>query len=138
MEFQVLGPVGLRDGVSPVPLTGSLRSTLLGVLLARANAEVSMDVLADTLWDGRPGARATQRQHQHAHRLRRVLDDPDRLTFVRGSYRLRVLPGELDAERFETLLDAHTDVTARRRVEVLRTALGLHGCRTGSPDRSSG
>jgi DNA-binding SARP family transcriptional activator len=116
-SFAVLGQVRLcRDG-RLVPAGGRMRSILLGVLLARANTAVPVDVLVNAMW-GEPAPRTAQRLHLHVHRLRRTLDDPDRLTFHPDGYRLRVAADELDAARFERLLDD-------QRPETLRVALAL-------------
>nr|WP_225954579.1 helix-turn-helix domain-containing protein [Kibdelosporangium phytohabitans] len=84
---------------------GQLRSTLLGVLLARANRPVPVSALADAMWNDAVDDRTPQKLHLHVHKLRRFLDDPDRVSSSAGGYQLRVLPGELDAERFESLAD---------------------------------
>ncbi|MDT0444265.1 AfsR/SARP family transcriptional regulator [Streptomyces johnsoniae] len=132
MEFVVLGPAEIRraDGRGE-PVTGRLQRVLLGVLLARANQAVPVDVLTEALWGERPDARAGQRLHLHVHRLRGTLGEPDRLSFGPDGYRLRVLPGEVDAERFEARVGEGVDLAGRdprRAVGVLRQALALwHG-----------
>lgn len=135
MEFEVLGPVLVRRGGRVTMLTGRLQSSLLGVLLLRANQPVSVDALIDVLWGDQLDARATQKLQLHVHRLRGVLAEPDRLSFSPAGYRLQVLPGELDAERFESLLDeAHAvaDHDPQRAIELLRGALDMW---TGDPFR---
>ncbi|MFC4855711.1 AfsR/SARP family transcriptional regulator [Actinophytocola glycyrrhizae] len=115
--FGVLGPVRLRRGTRLAPAAGRMQSILLGVLLARVNGAVPVDVLIEAMW-GAPDPRSAQRLQLHVHRLRRVLDDPDRLTFHRDAYRLRADADELDATRFELLV--HDG-----RPESLREALRL-------------
>jgi len=44
-EFQVLGPLQVRDQGQPTPLTAAMSHTLLGILLCRANSPVSVDAL---------------------------------------------------------------------------------------------
>ncbi|MBN6041055.1 BTAD domain-containing putative transcriptional regulator [Amycolatopsis sp. 195334CR] len=128
MEFRVLGPVAVRRGERTEVLTGSLRRTLLGVLLARRGRPVPVDVLTDALWGERPDPRAPKKLQLHVHRLRAILDVPERLSFGTAGYRLEVRPGELDADRFEALAEAGI-ATARREpqraVESLRAALAL-------------
>ncbi|TCP57482.1 DNA-binding SARP family transcriptional activator [Tamaricihabitans halophyticus] len=97
---------------------------MLAILLAHPNQPVSVDVLVDALWGAQLDPRARQKVKLHAHRLRKVLDDSTRLTFGPGGYRLRVLPGELDAEIFEQLMDRAT-ANPQQRVELLRGALDL-------------
>ncbi|WP_168220603.1 BTAD domain-containing putative transcriptional regulator [Streptomyces sp. RFCAC02] len=125
----MLGPIEIaRAGRPAETLPGRLRRTLLAVLLARAGRPVPVDALADALWpDGRE-PRTEQRLQLHVHRLRRTLGEPDRLAHLPEGYLLRVAPGELDAERFESLVagtvrDAGHD--PGRTVAALRDALGL-------------
>lgn len=116
----------VRDG-AVVAVVGTLQRTLLAVLLARAGTPVPVDVLTELLW---PGDRANrcQRLQLHVHRLRRLLDDPGRITFADDTYLLRVEPGELDAARFEGLADEAADVTGadpERGATLARAALRL-------------
>ncbi|UED88163.1 AfsR/SARP family transcriptional regulator [Streptomyces profundus] len=109
-------------------MSGRLRRVLLGVLLARGNEVVSTHVLRDALWGGETVERAGQRLQLHVHRLRGLLDEPDRLALVPGGYRLRVEEGEVDADRFATLTDAGRALVAHdpeRAVETLGEALAL-------------
>lgn len=65
----------------------------------------------------------------HIHRLRRALGDSGRIRFEHSGYPVRVHPGELDADRFETLLAEGIDAAGlgapARAVELLRKALQL-------------
>jgi DNA-binding SARP family transcriptional activator len=128
MDFVVLGPMEVRrDGRCEV-VSGQLRRVLLGVLLARANQAVPVDVLTDALWGERPEERAGQRLHLHVHRLRGVLGDPERIAFGPEGYRLRVEPGELDAEVFESLVGEGAGLAGsdpQRAVGMLRRAMGV-------------
>jgi DNA-binding SARP family transcriptional activator/Tfp pilus assembly protein PilF len=128
MEFRVLGPVEVRHGGQVEVLSGRLRRTLLGVLLARANRPVPVDLLTDALWGDRPDPRAAKKLQLHVHRLRGLLDDPARLTFGAAGYQLRVRPEEVDAERFDALVGEGTAAAERepqRAIESLRAALTL-------------
>ncbi|MDQ3989271.1 MAG: AfsR/SARP family transcriptional regulator, partial [Actinomycetota bacterium] len=126
MEFEVLGPLRVRAGGQPVPVTAAMPRTLLGILLARANASVPVDVLVDALWGGRPAESAPKKLQLHVHRLRRALRDPARIRFEHSGYALAVHPDELDAERFEKLLAEGADAgEPARAVQLLRRALGL-------------
>ncbi len=128
MEFRVLGSVEVRHDDRIEVLSGRLQRTLLGVLLARADQPVPVDVLTDALWGGLPDTRAPQKLQLHVHRLRRVFDDPDRLSFDATGYRLRARPDEIDAERFDELVGAGTAAVEhepQRAIESLRAALAL-------------
>ncbi|WP_159001259.1 AfsR/SARP family transcriptional regulator [Streptomyces sp. SBT349] len=124
----MLGHLAIRREGRTETLAGRLQRTLLAMLLARAGRPVPVDELTDALWGERPDSRAEQRLQLHVHRLRRTLGEPERLSFVPNGYRLRVLPGELDAQRFESLVGEALGVVPRdprRAVESLREALGL-------------
>ncbi|MBV8997088.1 MAG: winged helix-turn-helix domain-containing protein, partial [Pseudonocardiales bacterium] len=126
MDFEVLGPLRVRLGDEPVQLSAPMPRMLLGVLLTRANTPVPVDVLVDALWAGQRDPRAAKKLQLHVHRLRRALGDPARIQYDNGGYTLRVHPGELDAERFESALAESADVAQPdRAVRLLRSALQL-------------
>ncbi|MGY6651486.1 BTAD domain-containing putative transcriptional regulator [Amycolatopsis sp. TRM77291] len=100
----------------------------MAVLLGRANEPVSADVLVDALWGAGPVQGSLQRLQVHMHRIRALLDVPERLSFGSDGYCLRVGPDELDAHRFDVLLEEASRVAARdprRCAELIREALGL-------------
>ena len=103
ITFGVLGPVRLRRGTRLAPAAGRMQAILVGVLVARVNTTVPVAVLIEAMW-GAPDPRGAQRLQLHVHRLRRALDDPDRLTFHVDGYRLRADADEVDATRFERLV----------------------------------
>ncbi len=125
MNFEVLGPLRVRLGEQPVALSAPMPRMLLGVLLTRANTPVPVDVLVDALWAGQRDPRAAKKLQLHVHRLRRALGDPARIHYENGGYTLRVHPGELDAERFESALTDSVDAGPARAVALLRGALQL-------------
>ncbi len=125
MDFEVLGPLRVRLGERPVALSAPMPRMLLGVLLTRANTPVPVDVLVDALWAGQRDPRAAKKLQLHVHRLRRALGDPTRIHYENGGYTLRVHPGELDAERFESALTESADAGPARAVALLREALRL-------------
>src|SRR5829696_4085267 len=103
MDFQILGPLEVRIDRGAVGLGGLKPRALLAMLLLHSNEPVSAERLAVALWgeDARPGAGQTIQVH--VSRLRRALGEPDVLSTTPAGYQLRVLPGELDADRFEQL-----------------------------------
>ncbi|MGP4111077.1 AfsR/SARP family transcriptional regulator [Streptomyces sp. 4N509B] len=129
MRFQVLGSVAIRLDGREETLTGRLERALLALLLAHAGQSVPADVLTNALWGSSPDPRLRQRLQLQVHRLRRKLGEEHGLASGPVGYRLTVGPGELDAERFESLVDealvavAHDD--PRGAVGPLRAALGL-------------
>ncbi|MBZ9641229.1 AfsR/SARP family transcriptional regulator, partial [Streptomyces sp. PSKA30] len=74
---------------------------LLAALLLEAGRVVPVESLKDALWGGAPPASAHASLHNHVARLRRLLDDPERLRAVQPGYLLRVEQGELDVHVFE-------------------------------------
>ncbi|GAA1295825.1 AfsR/SARP family transcriptional regulator [Saccharothrix xinjiangensis] len=133
MIFRVLGSVAAvgRDGAE-LPLRAAKVRTLLGVLLAHADARVPADVLRAALWPDRPPRSATANLQTYVSELRRVLPPVarrPRLVLDRSGYRLAVRPGELDHHSFEALAgEGRRELAAgrpARAVEALRRACGL-------------
>ena len=104
MRFGILGPVEVVAHGGSVQLGAAKRRALLAALLLRANEVVSADLLVDALWPGRPPASANRLVHVYVSQLRKLLPEP-RIDTVAPGYVLRVLDGELDATRFERLLE---------------------------------
>jgi DNA-binding SARP family transcriptional activator len=103
MRFEVLGPVrAVLDGQVVGPIS-DLRRRLLAVLLVRANRSVPSDVLAKAMWGSAVPQRPGNSLHIHVHRLRHVLDRPNRLLASSGGYQLNVGPDELDVLVFGRL-----------------------------------
>jgi predicted ATPase/DNA-binding SARP family transcriptional activator len=129
MEFRVLGSLEVHDDAGVVTLTGAKPRALLAVLLLHANEPVSADRLAIALWGDDAPAGAAKTIQVHVSRLRRALGQPGLLATTAGGYRLRVLPGELDADRFEQLAAegrrALRDGAPERAARALREALSL-------------
>jgi predicted ATPase/DNA-binding SARP family transcriptional activator len=129
MEFRILGSLDVRADGGPVALGGAKPRGLLAVLLVHANEPVSAERLAVALWGEEAPAGAVKTIHVNVSRLRRALADPDVLVTTPAGYRLRVRPGELDADRFEELAaEGHralADNRPERAADVLREALSL-------------
>jgi WD40 repeat protein/DNA-binding SARP family transcriptional activator len=130
MEFGILGPLEVTAASSgPVALGGARARALLAVLLLHANEPVSAERLAVALWgdDAPPGAIKTVQVHMS--RLRKALGDAEVVETTPAGYRLRVLPGELDAQRFDELVDrgrrALADGQPELAASLLHEALGL-------------
>ena len=129
MDFQILGPLEVHSERGAVGLEGLKPRAVLAVLLLHANEPVSADRLAVALWGQDAPVGAVKTVQVHISRLRKALGDPDAVTTTPAGYRLRVRPGELDAERF-----ARGVAEGRRALEagdperagvVLREALEL-------------
>src|SRR5918994_3484065 len=128
MEYRILGPLEVRAGDGQVELRGVRQRELLAVLLLHANEIVSSDRLIDELWQGDPPPTAAKIVQNSVSQLRRLLE-PELLVTRSPGYLLRVEPGELDADRFERVVEqARADLAAgdaAKAAEQLREALAL-------------
>ncbi|MFF4555460.1 BTAD domain-containing putative transcriptional regulator [Streptomyces sp. NPDC001422] len=130
LRFGLLGPPVLHgaDG-EVVPIGSGKTRALLAALLLEPGRVVSVDALKDALWGGAPPASAQASLHNHVTRLRRLLDDPERLRAVPPGYVLRVAEGELDVRLFErhatAARDAHAGHDAERALRESAAALAL-------------
>lgn len=121
------------DGV-PRPVSSAKGRVLLSALLLEPGRVVSVDVLKDALWGGTPPASAHASLQNHVTRLRRLLDDPDRLRSVPPGYQLHVAEGELDVRLFETRIGAARAAHARRDWErAVTEAVAALGLWRGTP-----
>jgi DNA-binding SARP family transcriptional activator len=104
VEFRILGPLEAHTDEGPVPLGGPRQRALLALLLLHANEPLQRDRLIDELWDGRPPDTAAKVLQNGVASLRKALAR-DRIVTHGSGYALRLEPGELDAWRFEQLVD---------------------------------
>ncbi|MEU3786544.1 BTAD domain-containing putative transcriptional regulator [Streptomyces sp900129855] len=107
---------------------------LLAALLLDAGRIVPVESLKEALWGGAPPASAQASLHNHVTRLRRLLDDPERLRAVPPGYQLRVEQGELDVHVFERHVAAARGAHAARNWErVLRECAAALALWRGAP-----
>ena len=110
--------------VVSIPIGGGRQRKLLAILLLHANEFVSSDRLIDDLWgEDRPQTAAKALQG-YVSQLRKTLG-PEMLVTGPGGYMLKLAPGQLDADRFEQLVDDARDAEPRDAAEWLREALAL-------------
>jgi DNA-binding SARP family transcriptional activator/ABC-type transport system substrate-binding protein len=106
LEFRILGALEVLDETGAIrPLGGAKQRATLAMLLLHGNEVVSKERLIDGLWGSSPPPSAEATVKTYVSRLRQVLPGDERgprLTTRPPGYRLRVEPGELDLERFET------------------------------------
>ncbi len=105
-------PDGAADTQPSVIGSPKMRA-LLAALLLEAGRVVSTESLKDALWGGAPPVSARASLHNHVTRLRRLLDDPERLRTVAPGYLLRVDQGELDVHVFDARVVAARAAHAR-------------------------
>jgi DNA-binding SARP family transcriptional activator len=121
MEFRIFGPIEVVDRGRPVAIRRGKEQALLAYQLLHANEVVASGRLVDELWGERPPPTAVKILQNAVSQLRKSLGD-DRLVTRPPGYVLRVEPGELDLERFESLAERGR---ANGDGNRLREALGL-------------
>jgi DNA-binding SARP family transcriptional activator len=93
----------LVDG-ERVALGPPKQRALLVQLAVRLGASVRVERLIDDLWPEAPPASAGQAIQVYVSGLRKAFGDRDRILASQGSYRVRLERGELDLERFHSLV----------------------------------
>ena len=136
LRFEVLGRLIAADGAREAAIPRGHGRSILAALLAEPNRRVSVDDLVDALWGETPPRTASNTLQVHVGTLRRALRDASaalaaRITTDGPGYRLRVEPGELDAEALAAAVAAARrsgGAEAAATADLLRTALGhWHG-----------
>jgi DNA-binding SARP family transcriptional activator len=132
MRFTVLGPVQVEVEGRVLDLRRRQTRCLLGVLLLELDRRVSVDRLAELLWDGDPPGNARRIIQDQVWRLRTVLAGAKvsgqscKLVTVGDGYRLHAPAESVDAYQFRTLVDAAQAIAdPAGRVVQLRQALDL-------------
>ncbi|MGH8897101.1 MAG: BTAD domain-containing putative transcriptional regulator [Egibacteraceae bacterium] len=139
MEVRILGPLEVEVNGQQVRF-GPQQCVLLAILLLEEGRVVPTSRLVELLWGQAAPERATATLRSHVLRLRRALE-PDRpagakptMLVTEGAgegagYALRIRPEQLDAVRFEQLVDEGRAALAagdpRTTVERLRAGLAL-------------
>jgi YVTN family beta-propeller protein len=128
VEFRVLGSLEVVDRDGPLALGAPKQRALLAVLLLHRGEAVSTDRLVDEIWGEQPPASANKLVQGYVSNLRKALGG-GLLVTERGGYALRVEPGQVDVDRFETVAaqgqGALEDGDAVTAAAVLREALGM-------------
>jgi predicted ATPase/DNA-binding SARP family transcriptional activator len=104
MEFGILGPVAVWKDGKETALVAAKPRALLAILLLRANTLVTTDMLVDELWGETPPVRAVKTVQVYLSQLRKSLGEGVIETRP-GGYLLKVAPGTLDLDRFESLVE---------------------------------
>ncbi len=127
VDILVLGPVVLRHRGRVIALPSRGARTLLGNLAVEPQRELSDDSLHQRRWPHRPDGDGTQALRVAVHRLRQWLHTTvgDAITVRRTTrgYALDVSSGEIDAERFRSLLVRSATVPPADRADLLAEAL---------------
>ncbi len=106
VAFGLLGPITVRRHGEPVAIPRGKQRVLLAALLLNAGRTVPVDELSEILWGDAPPPTARVTLQNYVKRLRASLGDTGhrRIGLVSSGYLLRVEPGELDVDSFESLL----------------------------------
>ena len=128
MYFRVLGPVEIWERDQKYSAGTFKEQCLLAILLLEAGRVVSIQTLAERLWDDQIPDRAKETIQVYVSRLRRRLREAGDCTGLIGSspaggYRLDVPPDRVDARRFEQLLGAARSAAAEPNPERARILL---------------
>src|SRR5215204_4635168 len=104
MDFAILGPlrVGGPDGAIEIRAPKQ-RALLAMLLLSYREDAVSAARLIDVLWDSEPPPTAAKALQVHVSQLRRALGPENPVVTRSSGYSVRLEPGALDLERFQTL-----------------------------------
>ena len=131
MRFRILGPLEVWSDGRWTAVSASKWRSLLACLLLRPGHLYSTESLILELWGDRPPAKATNLVSIYVHKLRRLIGDPEGRVLVSRApgYLLRVGPGDVDFQEFESLVaDGRTALAGadpERAAALLARALGL-------------
>jgi DNA-binding SARP family transcriptional activator len=125
VDIRLLGPLQLRVGDLDLLPARPKHRLLLAMLAVNHGEPVSTDALIEALWGDAPPPSATNALQGHVTALRKLVGG-DRIETRTPGYLLRVEPGELDVERFESLIrEARSGDAPERRLALVDEALGL-------------
>ena len=133
MRFRILGPL---EVLSPdnewTAISAAKWRSLLACLLLRAGQLVPTDSLILELWGDSPPGTANNLVSIYVHRLKKVIGDAEgkMLVYRAPGYMLRVAPGDVDIEHFESLAaegrTALAAADAERAARLFGQALELY------------
>jgi DNA-binding SARP family transcriptional activator len=124
MEFAVLGEVRASRAGQPIALGGPQQRRLLAVLLSNTPRSVALERIIEVMWDDPPPDGARRTTMSYISRLRGALGT-DRVDLVNTGYRLVVADSEVDAIRFERLVEQSRVAPPTEAITLLDQALGL-------------
>ena len=122
--IRVLGALSMEIDGKPVAIASATQRRLLGVLLAQPDVVVSVDRLADAVWDGNPPASARASLQTYLYRLRSAIGEEVIVTKPPG-YLLDSSTFRSDAKQFEELVAVSSAGDAQQCVNVSEQALAL-------------
>ena len=104
MRFRILGPLEVLSPDGWTAIGAPKWRSLLACLLIRPSQLVPTDLLIDELWGDNPPNTANNLVSIYVHRLRKVIGDVEGrvLVYRAPGYLLRLAPGDLDLQQFES------------------------------------
>jgi DNA-binding SARP family transcriptional activator len=124
MEFTLLGSLAVTVDGRRIEITARKQRILLAVLLKSPNEPVPTDRLVDALWGSNPPHTAGDNIRAYVYHLRKALGAETRLLHRAGGYLVVVRPGELDVDKFDSLVE---EAKAARLADDLSRAQTLLG-----------
>ncbi|HEU5269398.1 MAG TPA: BTAD domain-containing putative transcriptional regulator [Jatrophihabitans sp.] len=131
LRFEVLGPLRVLRGDSPLPLGPVQRRVVLAVLLLQRNRPIGRQQMIDAVWGKAQPSHAVNLVQRHVSGLRMMLEpqrsarsSSDLLSWTGSGYQFKAPPGSLDLEVFENRLA--TARTARAGGDLAKAARELH------------
>src|ERR1700744_5931033 len=126
MRFRILGPLEVLSPDGWTAISAPKWRSLLACLLIRSSQLVPTDVLIDELWGDNPPNTANNLVSIYVHRLRKVIGDTEGrvLVYRAPGYLLRLAPGDLDLQEFESQVVAGRNAFAAGDLEKAATLLG--------------
>lgn len=127
LRVDLLGPLRVRVGDSPVQVAGPRRRALLALMAMTAPRPVPVDRIISVLCDESVGTPTVPTVRTYVSKLRKELGAAaGQLRTADGGYLLDLDDNALDVRRFHTLLASARDQLAlRRRLEIVDEALAL-------------
>jgi DNA-binding SARP family transcriptional activator len=122
--IRILGALRVEIDGTALPIASATQRRLLAVLLAQPNVVVSVDRLADAVWDGNPPASARASLQTYLYRLRSAIGDEVILTRPPG-YLLDSATFTCDADQFESMAQKARTTEAGECIELSERALAL-------------
>jgi len=131
MEFRMLGPIEVTRHGSRLDLDSPKQRALLALFMIHPGRVLSTDRILTEVWLGGPPPSGVKTVRYHISKLRDVLhaeSQKDILITDRAGYVLQVEPTQIDAVRFDQLVEqarALVPDQPDRASRLLRDALGL-------------
>jgi SARP family transcriptional regulator, regulator of embCAB operon len=116
VEVDLLGPLELTVGGTPVPVSGPRQRAVLAILGLHAHRVVSIGSIVDAVWDDPAPNGAEHTLQQHVSALRKALRTAgaDDLALVTRSPGYELHTSATDVERFEAAAGTGFDAAGRR------------------------